>query len=242
MKQDNATPFTRRRLLTSLGTVGVAGALGGTGTLALLNDDESMRGNAITAGELDLDVGWFEWYNGEQQDCDFVGDNPGPIFDLDDVKPGDRGEASVMVHVAENPAYLWLGGGLRSDADNGLVEPERAVDDTASEGELADAIEATVWYDDDANRTLDADEREITSGTLADVLDALDAGIALDGDRSTSGRDCYEPSRTQYVGVEWELPRTVDNRVQSDSVTFDLKVYARQCRHADGSNNPFRDA
>ncbi|WP_280536029.1 hypothetical protein [Halopenitus sp. POP-27] len=42
---------------------------------------------------------------------------------------------------------------------------------------------------------------------------------------------CFEPSTTHYVGLEWWLPCTVGNEVQTDSVGFDLGFYAEQCRH-----------
>ncbi|QHS18403.1 hypothetical protein GWK26_14030 [haloarchaeon 3A1-DGR] len=44
---------------------------------------------------------------------------------------------------------------------------------------------------------------------------------------------CFEPSTTHYVGLEWWLPCTVGNEVQTDSVGFDLGFYAEQCRHND---------
>lgn len=244
MKQDDNIRFTRRKLLAGLGVVGGAGALGGSGTMAMLNDDESSRGNAITAGKLDLKVEWFEWYNGEQQDCEFIGDNPGPIFELGDVKPGDHGEASIQVTVDHNPAYIWFGGKLRSNAENGLEEPERAVDDSGGDpgegnGELADRIRATVWRDRYDRRTRNDDERLLASGSLREVLATLNDGVLLDGDPSSSDSECFEPGMQPYIGFEWELPKDVGNEVQGDSVEFDLKFHARQCRHADGSNNPF---
>lgn len=247
MKQDNTIPFTRRKLLGSLGAIGVAGMLGGSGTMALLDDDESVEGNAITAGKLDMKIGWFEWYNGDQQECRFLHDNPGPIFDLDDVKPGDRGEASIYVTVDHNPAYIWFGGELRSNAENGLEEPEQAVDSTGGNpgegnGELADRIQATVWRDRYDYRTRNSDERVLASGSLAEVLSTLSDGVLLDSDPDTSTTDCFEPGQQPYLGFEWELPYDVGNEVQGDSVEFDFGFHALQCRHNDGSNNPFESS
>lgn len=247
MKQDNTIPLTRRKLLGSLGVVGTAGALGGSGTMALLDDEEASEGNAITAGRLDMKIGWFAWYNGEQIDCKFLHDNPGPIFELDDVKPGDSGDAQIYVTVDHNPAYIWLGGELRSNAENGLEEPEQGVDSTGGDpgeehGELADEIQAIVWRDTHDRRTRNGDERILASGSLRDVLSTLSSGVLLDGTPDTPDEECFGTSAQPYVGFEWELPKTVGNEVQGDSVEFDLQFYAQQCRHNDGSNNPFADS
>jgi predicted ribosomally synthesized peptide with SipW-like signal peptide len=85
-----------------------------------------------------------------------------------------------------------------------------------------------------------AGEEVIISGTLREVLDELQDGIELDGNRVADGRQCFVNSTTQYVGLHWEVPTDVGNEIQSDSVTFDLSFVAEQCRHNDGQNNPFQ--
>ncbi|MFC7046614.1 VWA domain-containing protein [Halobacteriaceae archaeon GCM10025711] len=84
-------------------------------------------------------------------------------------------------------------------------------------------------------------EKIFAQGTLREVLEALGDGVALDGDRIEDGRQCYPNSTTQYFGFEWWLPIEVGNEVQSDSVEFDLRFYAEQCRHNDGATNPFEE-
>jgi len=46
-----------------------------------------------------------------------------------------------------------MNGELVADDDNGLTEPESAVDDTGGEGDgdLADAVETRVWYDENCD-------------------------------------------------------------------------------------------
>ncbi|UTF52005.1 vWA domain-containing protein [Natronosalvus rutilus] len=96
-----------------------------------------------------------------------------------------------------------------------------------------------------------AGERVIFEGTLEELTSLLSTGhgIPLDGNRETSydevvdgepadgdddHREPFGPKRTHCIGLEWELPPTVGNEVQSDSVVFDVGFYAEQARHNDG--------
>jgi predicted ribosomally synthesized peptide with SipW-like signal peptide len=60
---DKNLDLTRRKVLGSIGAVGVAGAAAGYGTTAYFNDTESVENNTLTAGSLDLKVDWEEHYN-----------------------------------------------------------------------------------------------------------------------------------------------------------------------------------
>ncbi|WP_229126284.1 SipW-dependent-type signal peptide-containing protein [Halapricum desulfuricans] len=120
-------------------------------------------------------------------------------------------------------------------------------------GELADAISATLWYDDDCDNERDEGEEIIFEGSLATALGALTAndgrGLPLDGDRSSTfdetqddesaaGRDCFDADTQHCIGFEWELPIDHANEIQTDSLAFDLGFYTEQCRHNDGSGMP----
>ena len=132
---------------------------------------------------------WIEAANvGVDEDGEFAGfereeltDAGFPLFKLEDVKPGDYGEATISFHLFDNPAYMWMGGSLNRNANNGVNDPEQAAldaagyEETSSDdpedfaawaddpdalyynvdgdwgGQLADAIEARVWYDDNCN-------------------------------------------------------------------------------------------
>jgi len=120
-------------------------------------------------------------------------------------------------------------------------------------GELADAMQVTVSYctDDDGEYALG---EEIASGSLADVMSALDNGIPLSGDGDAEapvdGRAPFEGVDSAFVNetevnaaeqcvcFEWEVPFDVGNEIQTDSVAFDFEFYAVQSRHNDGSANP----
>jgi len=180
--------LSRRSILASMGALGAASALGGAGTLAYFNDTETFSGNGVTAGELDLKLDWLETYNGVVQESQPAGrtpagwtgdannstftraelaDNPGPVISLNDVKPGDEGEVTISLHVFDNPAHVWFGGLLTEDADNSISEPEDMADgvldgaDGTTGGDLADAIRARVWYDDDCDNQYEVEPVDI---------------------------------------------------------------------------------
>jgi predicted ribosomally synthesized peptide with SipW-like signal peptide len=117
-------------------------------------------------------------------------------------------------------------------------------------GELAQEVQAAVWYDDDCDNVLDSGEEVIMQGTLAEVLSALSSndgrGIPLDGDLTTSfdetggaensdTRDCFDGTTEYCFGFAWWLPADHANEIQTDRLVFDLGFYTEQCRHNDGS-------
>lgn len=177
-----------------------------------------------------------------------------PIIELSDVKPGDEGEVTFSLHLFDNPGYIWMTGDLIANRENSVEEPERTDEDEDNDapipegdvddaGELADALHAVIWYDENGNNVLDEGEDILLENSLAEVLATLDEGfgLPLDGDRSNDGgeegeiRDCFPNSTTQYIGFKWSLPVDHANEVQTDSVEFDLGFYTEQCRHNDGS-------
>ncbi|GAB7093606.1 hypothetical protein JCM30237_07580 [Halolamina litorea] len=74
--------LNRRRVLAGLGTIGVASAGAGAGTMALFSDTESSSGNTVQAGTLDLTLG-----NG--------GSAP---LSASNVAPGDSGTSVLQVN------------------------------------------------------------------------------------------------------------------------------------------------
>jgi len=60
---DDNIELTRRKLLGSVGALGVAGATAGYGTSALFTDTEAFGDDSIVAGTLDLKVDWEEHYS-----------------------------------------------------------------------------------------------------------------------------------------------------------------------------------
>ncbi|MEF8781291.1 MAG: SipW-dependent-type signal peptide-containing protein [Haloferacaceae archaeon] len=60
--------LSRRKVLAALGTVGVASAGAGVGTSAFFSDQETFENNQLTAGTLDMKVGWEEHYSDWSED------------------------------------------------------------------------------------------------------------------------------------------------------------------------------
>jgi len=149
-------------------------------------------------------------------------------------------------------------------ADEGLIEDissppksdDGSIDDQDEFAFLADQTDIGQVFGDIGGR-ITAGEEVFFRGTLREALDVLGQGngIPLDGDRNSDydevvddgsggqqpnagdadARNCYTPEMSHYVGLTWYVPTAVGNRIQSDSVKFDLGFYTEQCRHNDGS-------
>jgi len=62
--------LSRRKALAALGTIGVTSAGAGLGTSAYFSDQETFENNSLTAGELDMHIGWEEHYSDWSPDED----------------------------------------------------------------------------------------------------------------------------------------------------------------------------
>ena len=101
--------------------------------------------------------------------------NDESLIELDDVKPGDCGEVTFGIKLCDNPGYIWLQGLLQSETSGDHPDGEEGLP------QLADEIVARAWYDDGDN-VFQEDEPQIVSGTLREVLDALQDGTLLTPD------------------------------------------------------------
>jgi len=196
--------LSRRTILAGLGAVGAAGAGAGLGTSALFSDTESFENSVITAGELDLLVDYYSyWDQGMAGSGTVSGTADGGTVtgELTDVKPGDSGALAFCPRIETNPAYLWLCGDLTANDENTVTEPEAdadAEDDDETDaqiegqGELADTVLITVSYCDlgEVGEQFDPAEdvletTEIGTGTLGDFLALVERGVPLDGSGAT---------------------------------------------------------
>jgi hypothetical protein len=245
--------LSRRQLLLVLGAVGACSAGAGFGSVGYLSDRERFPG-VTTAGGLDLKVGYRSTYNGEvlgaapaeggpAADCDADGLVDGdsvPVVDLADVKPGDCGSITTTLYVCANPARLWVAVDLLDAAENERrPEEEAAGDDTPAAGELQDLVTVTVRVDADGDGAVDAADRVVYEGTLAGLATAAATGIHLTQD--DDGPTCVEDALS--VVVDWCLPLDgpAHNRAITDTVAFDCRFAAVQCRHDPEGWNPFAD-
>jgi len=161
---DDRRPFlSRRAVLASAGTVGVAGLLELGGTSGTFRDEETFGGdtrNTLQAGGLDLvvdsTVRYHDGIASTPRSLPKGGetDRPGAILRLADVKPGDVVEGTLRARVLENPAFLGTRYRTLSNRDAGMTDPEDEVNgpdpddsDGTPGGDLADAINCVLWYD-----------------------------------------------------------------------------------------------
>jgi len=250
-----------KKIIISLSIISAVAALAIVGTVAYFSDTETSTGNTFTAGSVDLKVDSTQHYNnavcvggfwaleslasptvpqypvigtvcggtwGQPNGKDIVGEK---FFNFDDVKPGDSGENTVSLHVVNNDAYICGYVTNLTNNDNGINEPESAVDSTdgVGNGELQNNILVTIWKDKGSalahegacNNILDPNE------DIYVVRQPIDSNIGSMLLGHVAG------DKTVCLGVKWEVPSTVGNIIQSDSVTGDISFYAEQYR-----NNP----
>ncbi|MFB6156327.1 MAG: SipW-dependent-type signal peptide-containing protein, partial [Haloferacaceae archaeon] len=99
--------LSRRKLLGAAGSIGAAAALGGAGTMAIFRDEETYANNQLTAGTLDLKVGWEEHYSDWSDDeNDGLGGN---VTMGNDQPVGLPTQNSSLISVANNTdAQIFL--------------------------------------------------------------------------------------------------------------------------------------
>jgi len=219
-------------------------------------DPESSNYVCNTGADLegDLDPGGPRTDNADTR---LENDDPAPLIDLRDIKPGDFGELTLSFHLCDNPGFVWLRAANIVEEENGIFGNRDAFANNGDRGELGRKANALVWYDrgqdgwdgdekegDNVRQDID-NENVIEKGSLREVLDELssDRGVLLEGnipaeEGGGTGPDCFDNSTTYYIGFAWWLPMDVDNEVASDTISFDLGFYAEQCRHNDGGDTP----
>jgi predicted ribosomally synthesized peptide with SipW-like signal peptide len=163
-----------------------------------------------------------------------------PLINLDDVKPGDKGEVTFSLHLCDNPGYIWLTGDLTENVDGSNTEPELedsdepqgdegdGTIDSDTEGELADEIMVQAWYDSDCDNVFDEDESVIfASGSLSSIMDGLaNGGVRLDASRygaSDDGTGAEASDECNELGkLEWgEFDGVYQFRPENGSVVHD---------------------
>ena len=241
--------------MLSLLVIGVVAMAAGAGTIAYFSDTETSTGNTFTAGTLDLKVDWNESYNGAVIENQPETDNPGAIFDLSDVKPGDYGEATISLHVHGNDAYGIMTIIPTSNDDVSSTEPELDAGDDEDnptdewDGELAQNMDVVIWWD--MNSESDPDDGEDNDGdgvtdeypgdNIRDETEFvfLDSGAPLETfervlDANPFTIETIDPLKactTYYIGIKWSIDSEVGNIIQSDEFTADISFYTVQARH-----------
>ncbi len=163
------------------------------------------------------------------------------FFNLDDVKPGDRGEATISLHVNKD-AWVCLDFENLKEKENGRNEPELLVDDSggANSGELADGTEFFGWRDDGDN-IFEVGEIPLfgTSTNKQAATQVLNQMTYPLADSKTG--NALVASTTRYIGIEWcagdlevDVPtatitcdgEALRNEAQTDSFSVDISFRA----------------
>lgn len=255
-----------KRILISLLTIGVVAGVGFAATQAFFSDTETSTGNTFTAGAIDLKIDNTSYYNGvaSQATTWTLSDlTIQKFFNFTDVKPGDRGEDTISVHVDNNDSWVCADVTLTSNLDNTQTEPEVADDANGlTSGELANRIN-WIWWADDGDNVLETGETVLPGGNLGQLGVGNTANVALaDSQTNIWGNGALPANSTRYLGKAWcfgtltPAPLTQDgvnndrtpanttggiscngsaenNAAQSDSLTADVSFRAVQSR-----NNP----
>ena len=251
-----------KKILFSAGMIIFVAAVAYGATGAFFSDTETSTGNTFTAGAIDLKVDSKCTYNGATSDqCgtwdlkDLVG---GPqvvgdrFFNFSDIKPGDKGENTVSLHVYNNDAWACVNVIPTKNDDVSSTEPELAVDvpntDSIYDGELAQNMNFKIWADictpnvggtrypnAVAGNNIYEPDCDILltqgAGPIVPTAYALatPAGNVFGGVLGTP----LNGTQTYYLGAEWSIPTTTGNIAQTDTYQADISFYVEQSR-----NNP----
>lgn len=180
------------------------------------------------------------------------------FFNFDDIKPGDFGEGTLSLHVFDNDAWGRLvindtvdTGELRENLlfsiwlDDGSVAGFQCFATASGHGPCPEDTE-------EGDNLKQAGELELVApgtvdgtGETHNIWEGLAAAYAADGctvvDGNTAGGSCHGLAQdgrmlgsvTYYFGIAWNLPDTVGNEVQGDSLSADMTIEVEQHR-----NNP----
>ncbi len=206
-----------KKIAMSLGMIAFVGAVVAGSTGAFFSDVETSTGNTFTAGALDLKVDSQCHYY--QNNIDVGCSNPGeegPVafgawaetdlipgvhkfFAFGDIKPGDRGENTISLHVYDNDAWggFWVTRASSTDLDNTCTEPEGGAELMGAsstpgcdvDGELDDAMVGKVWLD---------------QGAIAGFQNVGPNGVVYDNDGVATGTQLVDVTEGDNVWQEGE--------------------------------------
>lgn len=175
-------------------------------TLAFFQDQETSSGNQFTAGSLDLQVDFICTYNHSPCPQSPVFSNQHLIFNFQNLVPGDNGSALVSLQSLGSDS--WLCGGVR----------------TTSASAFNSVLLFTLWHDQNCNQAQDPSE------TIYQLNQPLTTSSwPLFDSTTTTGP--LPQNQTSCLGLIWQLPTSVGNQFQTNSLNFDLSFTANQSRN-----------
>jgi len=204
----------KKRILMSLMTIALVGALVGGGVYAYFSDTETSTGNTFTAGTLDLNLD---------------GGNTNVVkFTVSDVKPGDsNGGTWTVANVGNIAGYLDLESCNVTEAIGVTTDPELADEPTLSDTtQLGNYLMVHIFVDTNNNGSWDSGETDILGTNAAPVaINTIAASYGLNISLAASGG-------TNYITLRWSVATATGNRIQGDSVTLNI-TFELQQRAAD---------
>jgi len=205
-------------LLAGATVTGLVGAIGGgtaallseKGTLGVLSDAVSLE-NSLSNGSLDLHVEWNVAGGGRGSS---EGAAPLPIDVTEENQAGSATFALSLPGDANTPVYVWL----RTTCPD-PIQP-------------AEGLEVSLEYGND--------ETLFKSRPLDEFATSLRNGVPLDPNRA----DILMPGEQECLRIDEELELRFDWALAEDfsgeaSTSFAFEFVGRQCRHGDGTVNPF---
>jgi predicted ribosomally synthesized peptide with SipW-like signal peptide len=130
-----------------------------------------------------------------------TGEEMDTLVQLADVKPGDSGEITFSLHLCDNPGYIWMQADGVAESEGVNTDPELAVD-TDEVPDLANAIEARLWYDEDCDNVYDPAEPVDIMLTLdfsGSMLYDQFGGVVNNDDITTNGTAYDETTKIDLV-------------------------------------------
>ncbi|OGM14550.1 hypothetical protein A3A76_06140 [Candidatus Woesebacteria bacterium RIFCSPLOWO2_01_FULL_39_23] len=204
-----------KKLLLSLLTIGLISFIGIYFTQAFFSDKEVSTSNALTSGEINLQIDNESFYNGASSPATSweMSDLTDQLFfNFTDLKPSDYGEDTISIHGSTNPYWLCTTPTLTKDDDSACTEPELADDpncDTVRgdnlDGELGTSLTFVFWADDGDN-VWEVGESPFKRGQAENIFDGIPWSVA-DSTENIFGNpdEPLSPDQTYYIGKAWCL-------------------------------------
>lgn len=141
------------------------------------------------------------------------------VLDYDNVAPGDSGRESMILRNAGSvDGRIFVTDVLVDDAENGIVGPEGNVDSSPNDGELSDNVEIVL-------------EVHSPDGSV-DYLYGTGSGArplsTIDGITSPQQGQVLAPGEEAEIVVDWEVPPSTGNEIQSDGLEMDIEFELRE--------------
>lgn len=204
----------KRKILFSLMTIALVGALVSGGIYAYFSDIETSTGNTFTAGTLNLKV----------SDADPLTAH----FEVADTYGGDSDSADWLLKNDGSVAgSLDITFSNIVDAENGVNEPEDAdpgedgtVGSPGTNGELAEVLSLLIYIDENNNDAYNVETdtlifNDFVKGGTTDLVGERLSNYAMAANYGSAG--------DKAIRIEWSIDSGIGNKIQSDSAGFDIE-------------------